>query len=171
MKDMRSKLHVLPIMTSVIGRRNSSLEHASLRLWKLMQIWIFPFFLATGTILATQSAYCSSLMKCELMSFLTLASMASIIEGRNHHCGCLNGFFSESMWAGAWPPEDPAQACPHNSKRRHQHILVWVLWGLLFRRETDLLRQRWALASCYCLGWFSPLIVCWGFSLIEVYIP
>ena len=50
MKDIRSNLHVLSIMTSVIGRGNSSLGQASFRSRKTMQIWIFPFFLATETI-------------------------------------------------------------------------------------------------------------------------
>jgi len=38
------KPHVLSIMTSVIGRENSSLGQAAIRSWKLMQIQIFPFF-------------------------------------------------------------------------------------------------------------------------------
>ena len=72
-------------------------RHASFRSRKSMQIWIFPFFLATGTILATQSGCSSSLMKPESMNFLTSDWIASIISGRNYRCCCLIGFTSELM--------------------------------------------------------------------------
>jgi len=62
-----------------------------------MQTWIFPFFLVTGTILATQSRCCSSLIKLEFISFLTSDWIASIISGQNRRCCCLTGFVSELM--------------------------------------------------------------------------
>ena len=71
MKDIYSNPHVLSIMTSVIGKGNSSLGQALFRSRKSMQIRIFSFFLATGTMLATQSGCYSSLMKPESISFLT----------------------------------------------------------------------------------------------------
>jgi len=90
-KDILSNPYVLSIITSMIGRENSSLGQAAFRSQKSMQIWIFSFFLGTGTMLATQSGYCSSLTKSESMSFLTSDSIASIILGRNHHCCYLTG--------------------------------------------------------------------------------
>ena len=97
MKDIRSNPHVLWIMTSVIGRGNSSLGQASFRYRKSMQIRIFPFFLATGTILPTQLGCCSSLMKPESIIFLTSDWIAYIISGRNRRCSCLTGFTSKLM--------------------------------------------------------------------------
>jgi len=96
-KDIRSNPHVLSIMTSVIGRENSSLGHALFRSWKLMQTLIFPFFLVTGLILATQSGCYSSLIKPKSISFLTSNWIVSIISGRNCHCCCLTGFASGLM--------------------------------------------------------------------------
>jgi len=94
MKYIRSNPHVLPIMTSVIRRGNSSLGQASFRSRKLMQTQIFLFFLVIETILAIQSGCCSFLMKSESISFLTYDWIASIISGQNHHCCCLTGFAS-----------------------------------------------------------------------------
>jgi len=86
MKDIHSNPHLLSIMTSVIRRENSSLGQTSFRSRKLMQTRIFPFFLVTGTILATQSGCCSYLMKSESISFLTSDWIASIISRRNPRC-------------------------------------------------------------------------------------
>ena len=43
----------------------------------------FPFFLRTGTMLATQSGCCSSRMKPHTMSLWTSASIASIMFGQS----------------------------------------------------------------------------------------
>jgi len=48
MNDILSKPFILSIMTLVMGNRNSSLGHATLRSRKLMQTLIFPFFFSTG---------------------------------------------------------------------------------------------------------------------------
>jgi len=79
MKDICSNPHVLSIMTSMIERGNSPLRHASFRSQKSMQTRIFPFFLVTGTILATQLGCCSSLIKSEFISFLTSDWIAFIL--------------------------------------------------------------------------------------------
>ena len=92
-KDILSTPHVLSIMTSVIGRGNSSLDkqHSDHRnRCKL-------FFLGTRMMLDTQSGRCSSLTKSESMNFLTSDSIASMFSRLNHHCCCLTGFTSGLM--------------------------------------------------------------------------
>ena len=95
MKDILSNLHVLSVMTSVIGRGNTSLGQAAFRSRKSMQIRIFSFFLGTEMKLATQSECCHFLTKLKSMSFLTSNSIAFMISGQNCHCYCLTGFAFE----------------------------------------------------------------------------
>jgi len=89
-----SNPHVLSILTSV---NNSLLGQATFRSRKSMQIRIFPFFLGTGIMLATQSRCYSFLMKPESMTFLTFDLIASIISGRNRRCCCLTSLASGLM--------------------------------------------------------------------------
>lgn len=92
-----SKLHVLSIMISVMGSKNSSFRQALLRSQKSMHMQIFPFFLVTGTMLAGQSRCYSSLMNLQSTCFRTSASIASLMSGRKRHCYCLTGIASGWM--------------------------------------------------------------------------
>ena len=69
------------------GQRKFILRTSYIKLIKVDVI--FPFFLRTGTMLATRSGCCSSRMKPYLMSLWTSVSIASMMSDRNCRCYCL----------------------------------------------------------------------------------
>jgi len=128
-KDILSNPQVFSIMTSVIGRGNSSLGQAAFRM-KLDENSDLPILLRDGNE-TTQSGCYSSLTKLESMSFLTFDSIASIISGKNRCCFCLTSSCLDWYWGDAWLLVGQVQTCPHSSKRRHLYIHAWDVLGLL----------------------------------------
>ena len=137
MKDIRSNLQVLSIMTSVIERGNSSFGQASFRSRKSMQTRVFPFF-GNGDDISYPIAV------------LFLPDKARVYELFDFRLNCFHYFWTESLllfdWLHVWinvkamhSHSRQAQACPRNSKRKHLYTLAQEILSLLTRRVISFL--------------------------------